>query len=349
MALLWNYSLGNITATGQLPAGFAGISGSPAFGSGDGPAGLNTLHTDGKTSWAYAPNVAVPINSHGLVVGCGFTVSTFASQNTGLYSIGGTGGVTALMVLLGSDGSLQLQITDEAPIASASGVFTFGSRHEVEVLVSEFSSGGVVTVELDGVAVAGLTAVATGSLAALNDGANIHTVAIGGASPAGAPTTIVLDSAYVMDTTGSFDNAPVGPAISVPMFPNGVGNASAWTPNGASLGWECIHEVPPDGDTTYISSDTPSQQEACTLSPPASITGVYGLTVFSDQRQDTEGGGRTVELGIGNGSTQVYGSAFGLGTTYAMQSTAFSSNPFASRAWTLADMSTLQVAANVAS
>ena len=152
----------------------------------------------------------------------------------------------------------------------------------------------------------------------------IHSVAIGGLLGQAAATNVVVDSTYALDTTGSFCNAPLGPAISVPMIPNGVGQESQWTPNGASAGWQCIKDIPPDGDTTYISDNTAGQEEACTLSAPSGISGVYGVSVIADQRQDTAAGPRTIELGVGNGTTRSYGSAWPLGTSYAMNTTAFS-------------------------
>jgi hypothetical protein len=269
--------------------------------------------------------------------------------------IGSNGSLNALVVGVNADGSVTVYIIDGTnSFTSASGVFTFGNRHEVEIEITEFNSSGTVTVYLDGVPIGPLTGVQprniSGTILALNDGATIHSVGIGGGFQGGLTSTpIVCDSFYAMDTTGAYCNAPVGPAISVPMFPNGVGQESAWTPVGATPGWNCIHEVPPDGDTTYISSSTVNQEEACTLSAASGISGVYGVCVISDQRQDTSGGGRTVELGIGNGTTRSYGTAWGLGTTYVMNTTAFSSNPFTSAPWALADLSTLQVAAKLAS
>ena len=134
-----------------------------------------------------------------------------------------------LAVGVNSDGSIFVANSGQSMTAtSASGVFTFGNRHEVEIAVSAFSAGGVVTIDLDGVAVAGLTAVSVGTLAALNDGSTIHSVAMGGTPyNSASTTTIVMDSTYAMDTTGSYCNAAVGPAISVPKIPNGVGQESA--------------------------------------------------------------------------------------------------------------------------
>lgn len=349
MALLFNYSFNNITAINQTGLALAGYNGSPTIGVGDGPQGVNTLHTDGKTSWGYVPNVAIPINAQGLVVGAGFNVTLFGGQTVALYAIGSSGGGKALNLLVGADGSMQLLITGGSPISSASGIFTFGNRHEVELEVSSFSNSGTVSVILDGVAVTALTAVSTGSLTQLNDGATIHTVAVGGAGLGGTTTGILVDSIYALDTTGSFCNAPLGPCISGPLIPNGIGQESQWTANGAALGWECISEIPPDNDTTYISSNTANQEETAAVSVPSYLTGVYGITIIGDMRQDTSGGGRTIELGWGNGTSRVYGSAFGLGTSYVANSQPFSSNGIASRAWNLSDLSSFQVAAKLAS
>jgi len=355
MAALFNYSFNNIN-TAALPGALANTTGSPTVGSGDGPQGINTFHTDGATAWGWLPNIGIAINTVGLILGGGFNVAA-ASAFANIFAVGSQGTsnfANALVVQVASDGSMQVGVVEGTYYSSPSGTFTFGNRHEIELKISEFSSTASVTLYLDGVSVSGLTSLAF-NLSAMPDGATIHSVAVGGSNAVNnmvdAPTAraIVCDSFYAFDTSGSFCNAPVGPAISVPMIPNAPGQESAWTPNGASLGWECISEIPPDGDTTYISSSTPTQEEACALSAPSGISGVYCVSVISDQRQDTSGGGRTIELGLGNGTTRSYGSAWGLGTTYKMNTTAFSENPFTSSAWTLAAMTGLQVAADLAS
>lgn len=354
MALLINYSFNNIE-TAQLPGALAAIYGAPTVGFGDGPQGINTLHTNGaggSGSFGWLPNIAIT-GSTGLIVGAGQNVTSFGSGQTQLMHVGSSSSLNALVLAVNADGSMALYIIDGTnSFTSASGVFTFGSRHEVEIKVTEFNSSGTVTVYLDGVAVSTLTNVQprniSGTILALNDGSTIHSVGIGGGLQGGLSSTLIVnDSFYAMDTTGSFCNAPVGPAISVPMFPDGVGQDSAWTPVGATPGWNCIHEVPPDGDATYISSATANQEEACTLSAATGISGVYGVSIIADQRQDTSGGGRTTEIGIGNGTTRSYGTAWGLGTSYVMNTTPFSSNPFTAAAWALADLSTLQIAAKL--
>lgn len=353
MAALFNSSANNID-TAALPGPYAGLTGTPSVGTADGPQGINTLHCNGGMTPGilFLPNIAIT-GSNGLVVGAGFSVPTFNSGVEILYSIGGTIGSSVLLVGINPDGSMFCEITSGTVFTSASGTFTFGNRHEVEILVTEFNGSGHVTIYLDGVAVANLTSVqpANGSsqILGLADGSTIHTVGCGGFLGQTQSQSLVMDSTYAFDTSGSFCNAPVGPAISVIMIPNATGQNSAWTPNGAANGWQCINDIPPDGDTTYISDNTPNDEESVNLTPPSGITGVYAVSVIADQRQDTAGGGRTIQLGLGDGSTRSYGTAWGLGTTYRMNTTSFSSNPFTSSAWVLADMAALQSAVKLAS
>ena len=357
IALLFNYSANNIN-TAALPGAYAAVAGSPTVGSADGPQGINTIHCNGSSNAVFLPNIAISVNGNGLIVGAGFNVTSFGAGSIGLMLIGSNVNTGGLAVCVSADGSMQVTVLygSYTNYSSASGVFTFGNRHEVEIKISTFAGTNAVTVYLDGAAVAGLTAIDVANLLNLPDGSTIHSVLVGGslgivAGGSGATgTPVVVDSTYANDTTGSAPcNGPLGPCISIPMFTAGVGQESAWTPNGATPGWNCLHEVPPDGDTTYISDSNPGDEEACTLTAPFGISGVYGVSVISDQRQDTGGGGRTIELGVGNGTTRSYGSAWPLGTTYKMNTTPFSTNPLTSAPWVLADLSTLQVAAKLAS
>lgn len=365
MALLFNYSFNNLTLAAQLPGALANISGSPTIGVADGPGttAINTLHTDGKNSWGWVPNVGIPINSQGFGIGCGFNVTAFGSAATNLYAIGSSGSSNfagALLLQLGADGSLQCWIAGQIGtfFSSPSGTFTFGSRHEVEMIISSFSSTASVTVKLDGVAVTGLTSMAFNLTAYLPDGPTIHSIAFGGSNAfftggTVTSTPIVCDSIYAIDTTGSAPcNALLGPCISIPYIPSGVGHVSGFSVFGESFGWQALAVIPPAGDTSYIYSATPTTQESCALTGPSDITAVYGLSVIANQRQDTAGGGRTTSLGIGNGSSQNYPTFFGtwpLGTSYKTNTTPISSNPFTSAPWALADLSTLEVAVKVAS
>jgi hypothetical protein len=355
MALLFAYSCNNLTASGtQLPGAFAGVVGAPTVGVGDGPGAtpINTVHCDGASNGVLVPNIAIPINGNGLCIGAGFKVSGVGAQPVTLYQVGGN--VYALYVQVSSDGSMQLSLTSVSGYSSASGVFTFGSRHEVELFVSSFTSANQVSVILDGVPVPGLTNIVLssyyGGLTGLSDGATIHTVQVACGTVAADAATVVVDSVYALDTTGTVNNAPLGPCISTPMFPSAPGHVSAWSVHGVSLGWEALSVVPPAGDTSYIYDSNPGDQESCALTAVANITAVYGICVIANQRQDTAGGGRTTSLGVGNGSGQNYTSPFatwGLGTTYRMNTAPYSFNPFTDVAWALVDLNTLEVSAKL--
>jgi hypothetical protein len=151
-----------------------------------------------------------------------------------------------------------------------------------------------------------------------------------------------------MDTTGSFDNAPVGVAISIPYTPLGAGNKTQWAVTGAANGYQALQNIPANS-SEYISSNTVGQEETVTLTNlfSISLSAVYGVSVGASQEEDTPGGGRSTTLGVGNGTTQNYGTIYNdwpLGTTYAYNVTPFSSNPFTSVAWQPTDLTTLECA-----
>jgi hypothetical protein len=365
MALLFNYSCNGITNASQFPHAFSAIYGSPTVGVGDGPGAtpINTFHTDGSTKGGWLPNIGIPINAQGLIIGCGFNVTAFGSAGpVNLITIGssGSGNFNGGVILqVSNDGSMQLSVAGSFPptgASSPSGVFTFGARHEVELKISSFAATNSCTVYLDGVAVTNLTGLQLTGLTTTPDGSTVHSVLVGGSTATGAfsgnppsQTTIVCDSVYACDTLGSFFNAPQGPCISIPYIPSGVGNKSQWTPNGAATGWQCLENVPPDS-TEYINDNTVGHEEAVALTGPADITAVYGVSVIATQRQDTGGGGRVNALGVGNGSSQNYSSAFALwalGTTYKTNTAPYGFNPITGVAWTLGDLTTVQAAVKV--
>ncbi|HEV3512505.1 MAG TPA: hypothetical protein VGS05_12435, partial [Candidatus Sulfotelmatobacter sp.] len=63
-----------------------------------------------------------------------------------------------------------------------------------------------------------------------------------------------FDDFHAHDASGSAPNAVLGEGTRIyTKMPNGAGYATTVTPNGASANWQCVDDVPPDGDTTYVS------------------------------------------------------------------------------------------------
>ncbi len=79
--------------------------------------------------------------------------------------------------------------------------------------------------------------------------ATMANVWIGGLNPAFGDQ--FYDDFYCF--TGEF----LGDVRIVPLYPNGAGAASVWTPNGAGANYQCVQEHDPDDLTTYVSSATP--------------------------------------------------------------------------------------------
>ena len=66
---------------------------------------------------------------------------------------------------------------------------------------------------------------------------------------------VYMDDIAINDTLGTRNNSWCGPGAIVALKPTGDGQYYDWarTPD-TDLGWECVGEIPPDEETTYVSS-----------------------------------------------------------------------------------------------
>lgn len=66
---------------------------------------------------------------------------------------------------------------------------------------------------------------------------------------------------YLCDLTGTYNNDFLGDVTINYIVPNAVGNAAVWTPS-AGNNWDDQEEVPPDSDTTYVSTTTVGNRDS---------------------------------------------------------------------------------------
>lgn len=154
------------------------------------------------------------------------------------------------------------------------------------------------------------------------------------------------DQDYFADHYAFSSVGPI-PMFNAPLAPQGLGNAAvafgianatgasaSWTPNGAATIWQCIDQIPEDGDTTYASSDTVGQQYMCpfnTLPPASSVVSVQ-LSTFA--RQDGAGA-RAIQTGFYNGGTTGFSGVNDyLASTYTYYQDEYMVNPVTGLAWT---------------
>lgn len=158
---------------------------------------------------------------------------------------------------------------------------------------------------------------------------------------------------YAFDNTGAAPfNAPLAPqgfgaAKMAFAVPNGPGHLSAWTPNGAATIWQCINQIPQDGDTTYASDATPGDAYMVTFGALPAMQTLLAVQLSVYARED-DAGPRSYQSGFSNGTTDGYsGVDQYLGGTYNYIQDEFPINPVTGIAWAPGDLATLQFGAKL--
>ena len=91
---------------------------------------------------------------------------------------------------------------------------------------------------------------------------------------------IYYDDVYVCDDLGSDNVTYLGNCTIKTALPNGVGTHSDWVPQGAGDNHVEVDETSPDGDTSYVDSDTPTDQDSYEFTNLSADTGsVRGLAI----------------------------------------------------------------------
>lgn len=125
------------------------------------------------------------------------------------------------------------------------------------------------------------------------------------------------DDLNIVTVSGGNNTGFLGDVYGFVSMPSNVGNVNQWTPTGAASTWQAVNQIPPDGDTTYIADATVGHENTF-LHPavPAGVNAVYAIQTKAVARRDASGA-RSIEVGIGNGSAQSYGSSTALTSSYA--------------------------------
>lgn len=131
--------------------------------------------------------------------------------------------------------------------------------------------------------------------------------------------------------------------------PNGVGNSTQWTANGAGTNWGCVTSN--DGDTTYISSATSGHTDLYTIDATSlpSDAIISGITVSHRIRRETGGINLQHSVRVRTGGTTYNGGGgtlIGASVSYQLSSFAWTNNPNTGVAWTVANINALEIGTN---
>lgn len=154
------------------------------------------------------------------------------------------------------------------------------------------------------------------------------------------------DDIIINDTAGSVNNSWPGGAAIYALIPNGAGTTTELEPS-AGANYQCVDDVPPDDDTSYVESDVADELDTYALSAPVAETGVIGAIMWQARARANNPGNTSVAPVLRVNGTNYAGSDKGVGQTYINKRQVYETNPADDAAWEAADLAALEAGVKV--
>jgi len=293
---------------------------------GNGPRGQ--VNNSGRQDFNFpgAPTATIRLGTafqvqDGATMGSGNPLVAFLDANTiQCYITINT--ATRLLELRRGDNTL-LATAGSTPVQNASWYY-------LEVICTLSNTVGQVSVQLDGVAVI--------TTAANLDNVNSAAVQCTGiriqGGNSGSGLNLYCDM-FCADDVAAFQ----GESRVTLLTPAADGAASAWTPSTGTTLFNLVDEIPPNGDTDYISSATAGQQALFTFSnltyTPATV---FAVQTSLYARKD-DAAARSIAGLVRSGGTTTAGTTYNLTTSYLdIYLDMWALNPTTAAAWTAAEV-----------
>jgi len=287
-------------------------------------------------------------NRAGLVVSTAFMLSALpATGNEEIIHFKDSGNTQTMFAISPSGQIVIICGSTVVQGITASGIISPGVYYFVDIVITFASGTGTCSVYLSTPAGGGPILALTGinTINTANSWAN--QVQIGELN--GRSINVQFDDFHCFTNSGGVPNAALGEGTRIlTKMPNGAGYATTLTPNGAAANWQCVDEVPPDDDTTYVSAASFPLTEGYAVGA-AGFTGVVnGVTRKSRIRKD-DASAHTFTNGVRSSSTNVMSSPANVQSTYAWLDAFFAQDPATSAAWTAAGADAAQPIISAAS
>lgn len=158
--------------------------------------------------------------------------------------------------------------------------------------------------------------------------------------------SIRVDDFYIYDGTGAANNNYAGDSQIEAELPDGAGAATAWTTVvGAGTHWQAVNEVPPNGDTSYVESDTADQIDEYTFTNLTPTSATIPTIQVSMRARKTQAGALNIARMYRSGVTDNQGANVALNTSYTTILEIMETDPVAVGAWTVANLNAAQFGA----
>lgn len=333
-------------ATADLTKKYTIVQGAPTISAGTGRGGTSSLRCP-----YYGSLVGMSIETGNLDVYQAIAFKTTGIGRAGLASVyDGVADRSHLSYVLHADGSLSVwRLSTDVTTAyltagdafhtmlgvTVPGLLVAGSWQHLEFRSTIHTSAGAVRIKVNGhevLAVTGINTQGAGASARV-------TLALHGGNDAGV---VDWDDLMIYDSSGDPPNASLGDLTAECLFPNAVGNASDWTPTSGD-NYTCVDDAAPDGDSTTVTADTPSQKDTYPHTHLARITRDIAVVQSVITAKKSDSGTRALAAVTRVGTTDYQSSVdHYLASQYAMYRHGRPTNP-GNGAWTKAAVDATEI------
>lgn len=199
----------------------------------------------------------------------------------------------------------------------------------------EIANSATVTLYVNGVQMQQWTGVDT------NNGATTPWIDV--VQPTGTSNQPLWSRMYVIDTTGTVNNARLGPCNGEALAPNADGGVSNFTPLSGLTNYEMVDETgDPDDATSYVSSSTVDHTDRYGYpNVDTDYDTIKGVQVVSDHRK-TGAGQRRCRHVCQSGLTGSESADFGVPIDWGLDRSMFEVDPNTSALWTTTNLNSAE-------
>lgn len=211
---------------------------------------------------------------------------------------------------------------------------------EMQITIADSIGAGTCKVFLNGDLVTPIITVATGQDLKAGTNAYANVVKVGSSN---VTMALKIDDIYILDGTGSANNAPLGDCVVDTSFVDSDGTYSDFTPSTGSTHYALVDESTPN-TTDYVDGGTVGHRDSygiASIRPLADDT-IYAVQVCAALNKD-DAGTRSAALFVRSSTTNDDGVGVALPTSQVIQTEVFEQDPAAAVAWTQSGVNAMQV------
>src|SRR5882724_159531 len=232
-----------------------------------------------------------------LIIGVAVKLTALPTGNDAIIVVRDSGTIQCSLAVTNT-GALQFLRGTATAIGSATsgGVIVAGVWNYIEIQVTINNTTGIVQAWLNGVQVINSSGVNNRN--GTPNTANQIGIGEFNNNPGAVP--ILFDDLYCFDTSGPSQNAVMGDTRIITVMPAALGDFAQFTPNGAATNWQCVNEIPPDDNTTFVADSTLGDRDSYVYDTPT-YNGSANFVVPWGRVTKDDAGSHTVQLTVRSG------------------------------------------------